>query len=689
MIAARRPWFSDAVLIAVGIGVVSLLVWTVAPSRSDWGNTRADEALYNMLVRGFRAGQLNLATPVPEALTALPDPYDPAANARFRAEQHIHDASLHRGKLYLYYGPTPALVLFWPFHAVTGRALYHKEAAVVFCAVGLAASLLLLRAVARRYFPDATMLQLGTAAAGMGFANSVPLMLRQPGICEVAIGCAYAFVMLAVLALWRSLHDPRLRWVALASLCYGLAVGARPSVLFGAVILLLPWWERRRGPASGKGASWKTFAAAVVPILAIGVALAAYNHARFGSIFEFGQRYQLAGDRQDTAEHFSARYVWFNLRVYFLEPEAWQKIFPFVRGIVPPPLPAGHAPVESGYGILVNTPFALLALAAPLAWRQRAGEERRRLRLAIAMPALWFLVSVGTMALFYGTCVRYQVEFHPPLALLAAVGLLALCRRASGLFGRWTQVAAGLLVAWSVAFTFLANVRGYGAELHLQAVIAVQEKRIDDALRGFASALRFNPDLWETHERLGALHQLERNDPRAAVRHFELALRLNPRSVEAHYGLALAHEALGESERIVPHLGAALNLQPSLEQAYLDHATAAYTAGRMPEAVARFVRLLGQRPNNAAAENGLGCALAHLGRGEEAVRHLARAVALQPDFGAAYANLGDVLMQQSRPAEAARCYERAIALRHPAPNLADALRAAQRAAGAAPGAKPY
>ena len=48
--------------------------------------------------------------------------------------------------------------------------------------------------------------------------------------------------MLALAAIWKTLHktERRCGWLAAASLAYGLAVGSRPNLLFGAVILLVP-----------------------------------------------------------------------------------------------------------------------------------------------------------------------------------------------------------------------------------------------------------------------------------------------------------------------------------------------------------------------------------------------------------------------------------------------------------------
>ena len=103
-------------------------------------------------------------------------------------------------------------------------------------------------------------------------------------------------------------------------------------MLFGAVILLVPvvqaWRERRKIGA--------VLMAAIGPIILIGLGLMLYNALRFDNPFEFGVRYQLAGERQVTRQFFSLRYLWFNFRVYFLEPARWSGRFPFVHDITVP-----------------------------------------------------------------------------------------------------------------------------------------------------------------------------------------------------------------------------------------------------------------------------------------------------------------------------------------------------------------
>src|SRR5579862_3283427 len=101
---------------------------------------------YNLLVQGFRAGELNLKKDVPPGLAQLSEPYNPTANAPYRlAPYWLHDLSFYKGRLYLYFGITPALLLFWPFVALTGHYLLQRQAVAIFCVIGFLTSVGLLR----------------------------------------------------------------------------------------------------------------------------------------------------------------------------------------------------------------------------------------------------------------------------------------------------------------------------------------------------------------------------------------------------------------------------------------------------------------------------------------------------------------------------------------------------------------
>ena len=288
----------------------------------------AADTYYNLLVQGFRAGQLSLKKEVPPGFTRLADPYDPTANSPYRlGPDRLHDLSYYKGRLYLYFGVTPALILFWPFVALTGHylshttgrggILRHRLSGQRGCAVARVAPLLCrservggggLRAGAR--FGDG---RAGDVAAlrRLRSGDQLRVYADDAGAGGDLEGVARAGAESA--GGWR----PRVwrtgwRWER----------GRR--LLFGAVILLVPvvqaWRERRR---------MRLLIAAIGPIAVVGVGLMLYNALRFGSPFEFGLHYQLAVERQVARQFFRLRYVWFNFRVYFLEPARWS-----VRGLL-------------------------------------------------------------------------------------------------------------------------------------------------------------------------------------------------------------------------------------------------------------------------------------------------------------------------------------------------------------------
>jgi hypothetical protein len=444
----------------VTCGIVWLYFWIARPAISQLlGNHRAQTAYYNRLVDGFASGHLHLAgDPAPE-MAQLKNPYDPIENGPYR----LHDATYYKGKYYLYFGPTPALVLFWPYHALTGDYLWHRQGVAIFGSGVFLVSVGLLFAIRRRYFPGVSLWVTGWAILGLGFANTIPIVLRRPDVWEIPITCASLFVLLALAAIWRSLHDPARRrlWLALASLSYGFAIGARPAILLGAVILLVPLVDTLRQRA-GIVALLKDLAAAVIPIFLIGVALLCYNWLRFDDPLQFGQKYQLAGVDNTKVRFFSPEFFWYHARLYLWAPNLWSSYFPFVTGIEVPPPPPGQLGVESVFGIFTNLPFAWLGL---FAWVRATRRPEGRWAVFAGTAALFTVVCAATVFLFGGACNRYMVDFLPPWILVCAAGLLALDQALaarSRLARRTVRVLGFGAAAVSAGFVFFSSCQHLG-----------------------------------------------------------------------------------------------------------------------------------------------------------------------------------------------------------------------------------
>src|SRR5579863_1568324 len=121
---------------------------------TDRGNPNARDAPYNLLARGLLAGHLYVDREAPALLARLADPYDPLANRDARdVRDRLNDFSYYRGRLYLYFGVAPALVVFIPWHLLTGGWMPHWAAVVALCSAGLLVNLVLVLSVKRREFP--------------------------------------------------------------------------------------------------------------------------------------------------------------------------------------------------------------------------------------------------------------------------------------------------------------------------------------------------------------------------------------------------------------------------------------------------------------------------------------------------------------------------------------------------------
>ncbi len=575
----------------------------------------ASDADYNLLVQGFRTGQLGVKKEVPPEFARLANAYDPIVNARYRLMPYrLQDLSYYKGRLYFYFGVTPALILFWPFVALTGHYLSHRLAVLVFCAIGFLASVGVLYAIWRRYFSEVTVWVVTTGVLALGLATVVPVMLPRSSYNQVAISCGYMLTMLSLGGIWCALHQTERRcwWLAAASAAYGLAVGARPSLLFGAIILLVPvaQTQRERRPV------WPLLAAAIGPIAFLGMGIMLYNELRFDNPLEFGQHYQLTGERLHAHQMFSPRFVWFNFRVYFLEPARWSGRFPFVRDIAVPPRPSGYARVENPFGVLTNIPVLWLSLAAPLAWRNRLGRAASILRWFVTVVALLFGICALTVSLFWSAIIRYEVDFAPALTLLAVVGVLGLERALaptpiseSGLanqlvWRRTVRCGWGVLLGFSVAFNLLASVLCYAnGRLVLGAELA-QEGRLPEAIQTFRGALGLNPDYAEAHYDLGNL-LLQDGRVSDAVGHYEQGLRIKPDHAEAHNNLGIALAQMGRIEEAIAHYQQAVRIDPDYAEARYNCEVALEKEGRVPEAIENYEQALELRPDITAARDAL------------------------------------------------------------------------------------
>jgi hypothetical protein len=418
-----------------------------APGRTDFQNVTAD---------AFAAGQLHLTIDAPPELVTLPDPFDPVANAPYRAAG-LHDLSLYEGRLYTYFGPAPVVLLYLPFRLLRVGDLSPTLACVVFCSAGFLATLGAYRTMTRRWFGEPPLVVDVAATLALGVAGPAAWIIHIGRGYEAVIACAYFLVSLGAWALSRALLSPtrfELVFLALAGFAITGVVGARPNLVW--VVAAIPLaavvvWRRDAAGHPGRIVALVTL---IGPCVAVGAVLAWYNWARFGSVGEFGVTYQLLGENYRLVPRNQLSYLRQGVFEYLLAPPRVEGTYPWFR-LRPASMPL---PTEQHYlrepvaGLLPAMPATVAGLVAylaiPAAWARRALPVTVTLSAMAAMP---LLAVAATTYRMHGATMRYQLDFAPLLLLASVLGWVALTGRTVGrpLAHRVTILTGVVLIAWS------------------------------------------------------------------------------------------------------------------------------------------------------------------------------------------------------------------------------------------------
>lgn len=419
---AFLQFFGRRERILIALGVALTLAWygdTTARVNPAWV-TREAQDYYPLLTDALLSGQTYLKLAPDARLQALPDPW-----AGPQGVPRAHDASYFNGRYYLYFGVAPVILLYAPWRLLTGTFLVQGVGTAIFCAAGFLLAALFFLRCRRRFFPGLRAEWTGLAVLTLGLGSFVQSEIEDPRFYQVPIACAFACAMGAAHAVFTALTATRPRSRALglagASLLWGAAVAARPNYLVGLVPLagvagwLVGQCARREGVRSA--AVWRLAVAAVVPAGLVGAGLAAYNYIRFGDIFEFGLKYQLAATDMRHFRLFGVANLLPALRAYLGAGKDYSIYYPFARQ------------VTDTFGLLPWAPFALVALAFPLTCRMPRRRDPAWVG-GVGFVLAAALAVFGSLAFYAYRLGRYELDFLPALMLVAVLVASALLAEA-------------------------------------------------------------------------------------------------------------------------------------------------------------------------------------------------------------------------------------------------------------------
>ena len=390
---------------------------------------------YQELARSLEKGSVVLdEQEVAPGLLSAENPYDTIA-LQVENIPYSMDYAYYNGHYYAYFGIVPELLLFYPYHMLTGGNLPNYMAIYAFYLLFVAGVFVCVHGLVRKCdlkvpFVFYLLICIGTV---MG-ANFVYLLMR-PDIYNIPIFGAVAFSFMG-LGLWlisayTGSHRLRISFLTLGSLCMAMVVGCRPQLAllsFAAIIIFM--WKRdgEERIIFTKGRVKETLCF-ILPYVLVAIPVCMYNYARFGSIFDFGAAYSLTTNDM-THRGFSVSRLVRSLYYYLFQPPVINADYPFMDTAMISGSYMGKFLFEHTYGgiMVANTFMFSLWIMLFTGFKK----TDKRIRALIGFMLASGLVIAGFDANAAGVIYRYTCDFAPVFFFAAAACWLILLDRNSG-----------------------------------------------------------------------------------------------------------------------------------------------------------------------------------------------------------------------------------------------------------------
>lgn len=443
----RRLVFFAALVFLIGsLAVMQLSCYDDYGTLPDFGGQESGNQITQELVDAFESGQVTLQETPGEDLLALENPYDWSQ----RSEADVYakwDHLLFNGKYYSYYGIAPVLLLFLPFHLLTGLYFSTPLAVLLFGGIGIVFLSLLFIKICDLWCARVPTVLLFCSYLLLLSSSGIYYCFAYLNFYEIAQSSGFMFTAAGFYFLLcsnvvfvpaqqaLSLPTPakekvdrpiRLVLVALSGCCLSLAVLCRPTLALYCVIALIFLWfgltrklrEVRRAKGEMKLRKYLPglvpyLLCALLPFALIGGVQMIYNYIRFGSFTDFGIQYSLTiNDFTRSAFHLDFVTIGF-YNFLFAFPHFLPR-FPFVASDFSELSMNGYYFIanRNAIGLFWKALPAWGIFALPFAAKKMTRDEKKQtlcllLPLSVIAP---FIIIFSIWESGYG--VRYGADFN-------------------------------------------------------------------------------------------------------------------------------------------------------------------------------------------------------------------------------------------------------------------------------------
>lgn len=415
-----RLWMTEVTIVAMTLAI--LIAMVKAPGGGIKGFFMSDggDQMTMQLVDSFENGRLYIDEEVPKELLELDNPYYSDGREGIIYEW---DHLLYKGKYYSYYGIAPVILLYMPFHMITGSYMTQNAAVLIFTLIGLIFLSMTYHIIIRRFFSH---IPFGCAAAGhlvMVISCGIWFSVCQPQFYQAAISAGFAAITAGAYFLVssgvfgsRKLSLPR---TALSSLFFGIAAMSRPTLAVYAISAYIIYAMNIKkadyisADKNDKKRRIKYALCGALPLATLGFGQMAYNYARFGSPLDFGIQYSLTIN-DFTHSEFHINFMLLGLFYYLIAPPLLRSYYPYITNDF------SQFDINGYYYRCPETAAGLLFMAIPTIGYLLTGKALRKLpdrrtRLtalaAVGIPFVLMPFIIICSIWESGYAVRYMADF--------------------------------------------------------------------------------------------------------------------------------------------------------------------------------------------------------------------------------------------------------------------------------------
>jgi len=411
---------------------------------------------YQELAHCLDDGTVALQKEVTPELLAKENPYDTIALLAEQIPFHM-DYAFHDGQYYVYFGPVPEFLLYYPVYKLTGKDLPNYLAFYVFYSafiIGTFGLVWELAHITAKKTPFYLYITLSIAVCL--FPNYV-FMAGRPDLYNIPIMAGIAFTMCGIWLWMRGLAVDTKKglFYTLGSLCMALVAGCRPQLLlYSAVAFPLIYKETitERNLFSKKGL--KKTLCFVLPYIFIACFVFWYNAARFGNGFDFGATYSLTTNDMNT-RGFNLSRLAHGLFSYLFQPPVIDSSYPFLRSSNLDVHYMGRNITEFMYGgIFAVNPLLWILPYALLLGGHKKLDLRTKWMSGIFAFAGFIIICFDINGA--GNLQRYASDMVPGFLLAAVIIWIAVLDRENEYchYAKWARLVT-IFTICGLAFAFL------------------------------------------------------------------------------------------------------------------------------------------------------------------------------------------------------------------------------------------